>query len=185
MADNASTAIPHDATTPTTGRGWQITWGVLLIVAGIAAILMPGIAALATALVFGWLLVFGGAFEIAYAIHTRTQQGFGWKLVSALLTLVLGIAIVIWPVAGIASLGLLVGAFFFAGGITRTWLAFHLKPKRGWGWVLFDGLLSIVLAILIAIGWPGSSVAVIAVLTGFWLLFSGIWRVVLSRGVSA
>lgn len=56
---------------------------------------------------------FGGAFEIAYAIHTRAQ-GFGWKLVSALLTLVLGIAIVIWPVAGIASLGFLVGAFFFS-----------------------------------------------------------------------
>ena len=84
MADNASTAIPHDATTPTTGRGWQITWGVLLIVAGVAAILMPGIAALATVLFFGWLLAFGGVFEIAYAIHTRAQQGFGWKLVSVL-----------------------------------------------------------------------------------------------------
>ena len=185
MADNAGIGMPHDATAPTTGRGWQITWGVLLIVVGVAAILMPGIAALATVLFLGWLLAFGGGFEIAYAIHTREQQGFGWKLVSALLTLALGIAIVIWPVAGIASLGLLVGAFFFVGGITRTWLAFRLKPARGWGWVLFDGLLSVVLAVLIAIGWPGSSVEIIAVLTGFWLLFSGIWRVALSRYVSA
>jgi uncharacterized membrane protein HdeD (DUF308 family) len=160
---------------------WQIAWGVLLIIAGILAVMMPGIAALATALFLAWLLIFCGGFEIAYAIQTRANDGFGWKMASGILTLLLGIAILAVPFAGIVSLALLVGAFLLVGGIARTMLAFRLKPQRGWGWVLFDGLLSIALAILIVIGWPQSSLAIIGLLTGFSLISTGVWRIVLGR----
>lgn len=163
----------------TPASGWQVAWGVLLIVSGVAAMAMPAVAALATALVFAWLLLIGGACELAYAIQTRSEKGFGWKLTSGILTLVLGIAILVVPLAGVASLAMLVGAFLFAGGIMRIGLAFNLKPARGWGWVLFDGLLSIVLAGLIAIGWPETSLAFIGLLTGFWLIWAGVWRIVL------
>jgi uncharacterized membrane protein HdeD (DUF308 family) len=175
---NAKDATPG-APLGVSGGGWQVVWGVLLIVSGILAVSMPGIAALATALIFAWLLIFGGGFEIVYAIQTRSRDGFGWKLASGVLTLVLGIAILIVPVAGVASLALMVGAFLFAGGVTRTMLAFRLKPQSGWGWILFDGLLSIAVAILIAIGWPQSSLAFIGLLTGFSLIATGIWRIVL------
>lgn len=161
--------------------GWQVAWGVLLIIIGILAVLMPGIAALATALFFAWLLIFGGAFEIAYAMHTRGHGGFGWKLASGILTLLLGISILMVPLAGVASLALLVGAFLFVGGVARAMLAFQLKPLRGWGWVLFDGLLAIALAILIAIGWPQSSLAFIGLLTGLSLISTGVWRIMLGR----
>ena len=134
---------------------------------------------------FAWLLIFGGGCEIAYAIHTRSKEGFGWKLASGIVTLVLGIAILVLPLAGVASLALLVAAFPFAGGITRTALAFRFKPRRGWGWVLFDGLLSIGLAILIAIGWPQSSLAFVGLLTGFTLISAEIWRIMLRRGSTA
>jgi uncharacterized membrane protein HdeD (DUF308 family) len=163
------------------GGRWLIGWGVLLIVAGVLALLMPEIAALATALFLAWLLVLSGAFEIAYAIQTRAYRGFAWRLVSGVLTLALGIAIFFVPRAGIASLALLVGCFLLLSGIARTILAFHFKPLRGWGWVLFDGLLSIALAILILAGWPQSSVAFIGVLVGFSLIFTGVWRVLLGR----
>lgn len=175
---NAKDAAPG-AHLGTSGAGWPVVWGVLLILAGVLAVLMPGIAALATALIFAWLLVFGGAFEIVYAVQTRSRDGFGWKLASGILTLVLGIAILIVPLAGVASLALMVGAFLFAGGVTRTLLAFRLKAQSGWGWILFDGLLSIAVAIFIAIGWPQSSLAFIGLLTGFSLIATGIWRIVL------
>lgn len=157
-------------------RAWQLFWGILLIIAGVLALLMPAVAALATALVFGWLLLFSGVFEIVYAFQTRHLDGFGWRLASGILTLVLGVAIVFLPAAGIASLALLVGAFLFAAGITRTALSLRLRPRKGWGWVLFDGLLSIVVAILVAIGWPASSIGLIGFLTGFTLVFNGLWR---------
>jgi uncharacterized membrane protein HdeD (DUF308 family) len=174
-AKNATTGAHLSAS----GSGWQVVWGVLLILSGVLAVLMPGIAALATALIFAWLLIFGGAFEIVYAVQTRSRNGFGWKLASGILTLALGIAILIVPLAGVASLALMVGAFLFAGGITRTMLAFRMKPQSGWGWILFDGLLSIAVAILIAVGWPQSSLAFIGLLTGFSLIATGIWRIVL------
>ena len=178
---NASTLYPISMP----GRGWQIAWGVLLIGAGILAVLMPAIAALATALVFAWLLIFAGACEIIYAVQTRSSHGFGWRLASGILTLLLGLAILFVPVAGVASLALLVGAFLLLSGISRTMLAWRMRAYRGWGWVMFDGLLSIALAILIAIGWPASSLAIIGLLTGFTLISTGVWRIVLARSVPA
>lgn len=160
-------------------RGWQIAWGVLLIIAGVLAVAMPFVAALATAFVFAWALVIGGVAELAYAVHTRHEPGFGWKLVAGIITLLLGILVLVAPLAGAASLGLLVGIFLFVGGIARTILAFRLRPHRGWGWVLVDGIISIVVGVLVAAGWPAYSIAFIGILTGLWLLWAGAWRVAL------
>jgi len=184
-------ATPNDFNTqdrryhPAPASGWQVAWGILLIISGFLAMLMPGVAALTTALLFAWLLIIGGGCELAYAIQTRGQKGFGWKLASGILTLVLGIAIIVLPLAGVASLALLVGGFLFAGGIARTLLAVQLKPSRGWGWVLIDGLLSIVIAGLIAIGWPENSIAFIGLLTGLWLVWAGAWRIMLRHSSEA
>jgi len=160
-------------------RGWSIVWGVLLMLTGLLALLMPEFAALATALTLAWLLVFAGAFEVLHAVQTRHREGFGWKLASGIVTLLLGVGIVLFPVAGVATLALWIGAFLFAGGVLRLILALRLRPGRGWTWVLVDGLLSIIVGGLIAWGWPASSIPFIGLLAGFWLLFAGIWRIVL------
>jgi len=165
-------------------RGWSIFWGVLLIIVGILALLMPEIAALATVLTLAWLLIFAGIVEIVHAIQTRHRDGFGWKLAAGIITLLLGVAILAFPVAGIATLALWIGAFIFAGGIVRLILAFRVRPAKGWGWVLLDGILSIIIGGLIAWGWPASSIAFIGLLTGFWLLFSGFWRIMLDGRAS-
>jgi uncharacterized membrane protein HdeD (DUF308 family) len=172
------------ATTPaqapvTHHRGWSIFWGILLIITGILALIMPGVAALATVLVLAWLLVFAGIFEIVHAFQNRHRQGFGWKLAAGIITLLLGLSMLFFPIAGIATLALWIGAFIFAGGIVRLILAFRVRPARGWGWVLFDGILSIIIGVLIAWGWPATSIGFIGLLTGFWLLFSGFWRIML------
>jgi uncharacterized membrane protein HdeD (DUF308 family) len=91
---------------------------------------------------------------------------------------VLGIAILVVPIAGVASLALMVGAFCLSA-VSPNDAGISLKPHSGWGWILFDGLLSIAVAILIAIGWPQSSLAFIGLLTGFSLIATGVWRIVL------
>jgi len=172
-----------DATAPDVRKagGWVIVWGVLLIVAGVLAILSPPIAALAADLLLGWLFVFAGMVQIVYAFQQRGQDGFGLKVLSGLLALVLGIFLLIRPIAGIASIALLIGAFMLASGVSSVMLAFKLKPKAGWGWVLFDGILSIVIALLIAMGWPQSSIGFVGILVGVVMIYGGVWRIVLGR----
>lgn len=174
-----------DATTPDVRKagGWVIVWGVLLIVAGVLAIMQPAIAALAAELLLGWLFVFAGIVQIVYAFQQRGADGFGLKLLSAILALLLGIFLLLRPIAGIASIALLIGAFLLASGVSSVMLAFKVKPKAGWGWVLFDGALSIVIALLIASGWPQSSIGFVGVLVGIVMIYGGIWRIMLGRAL--
>ncbi len=174
-----------DATLPEGMRkagSWVMVWGVLLIIAGAFAILVPPPAAMAAILLLAWLFVFAGIIEVVYAFHQR-EEGFGWKLASALATLVLGVLMLLFPVATIASVALLIGGFMFATGLSNVMLAFKVKPKAGWGWVLFDGALSIVIAILIAMGWPQDSVGFVGILVGICLISGGVWRIVLGRAL--
>lgn len=175
----AESALPAARST----GGWSIVWGVLLIVAGILAIAQPVIAAIAFNLLFAWLLVFSGIVEIVYAIHDRAKDGFRLKLLLGILTLLLGIFLLVRPVAGVASIALMIGAFVLLHGVSAVMLAFRIKPRKGWGWVFFDGLLSIVIAILIAMGWPDSSFAFVGILVGITLMWGGIWRIVLGRAL--
>lgn len=162
---------------------WSVVWGVLMIIAGVLAIMQPAVAALAFNLLLGWLLVFGGIFEIASAIHERGKDGFGLKLLLGILTLVLGVFLLVQPAAGIASIALMIGALVFAHGVSSVMLAFKLKPRTGWGWVLTDGILSIVIAILIAMGWPESSYRFLGILVGIAMMYGGVWRIVLGRAL--
>ena len=164
---------------------WVMILGVVMIIAGVLAVVAPGPAALATSLFLAAMFILGGAAEIAHALATRTQDGFGWKLMSGIAMGALGVLFAAFPVAGIATLALLVGALLLANGVCSVMLALRLRPKKGWGWVLFDGALSIVIAVLIAIGWPATSVPIIGLLTGFALISGGVWRIVLARALRA
>jgi uncharacterized membrane protein HdeD (DUF308 family) len=163
--------------------GWVIVWGVLLIIAGIVAIVAPGAAALATALLLAWLFVFAGVVELVSAFQQRAHDGFAWKLIAAVATLILGVGMLLFPVASLASLTLLIGAFLLASGVSTGMLAFKLRPKPGWGWVLFDGALSIVIAVLIAEGWPQNSIGFVGILVGICLISGGVWRIILGRAL--
>ena len=162
---------------------WVLILGIVMIIAGVLAVFAPGPAALATSLFLAAMFMLGGAAEIAHAIATRTQEGFGWKLLSGVAMAALGVLFAAFPVAGIATLALLVGALLLANGVCSIMLAFRMRPKKGWGWVLFDGALSVVLAVLIAAGWPATSIPIIGLLTGFALISGGVWRIVLARAL--
>lgn len=162
---------------------WVIVWGVLLIIAGVLAILQPAVAALAIDLLLAWLLVFAGIVQFVYAIQERGKDGFRFKILSAILTFLLGVFLLLRPMLGVASIALLIGAFLLASGASSVIMAFKLKPKAGWGWVLFDGILSVVIALLIAIGWPASSISFVGILVGFVMIYGGIWRIMLGRAL--
>jgi uncharacterized membrane protein HdeD (DUF308 family) len=87
------------------------------------------------------------------------------------------------PVAGLASLTLAVAAYRVAKGLLEGAIAFKLRPLPGSGWLLFDGIVTVAIAAMIAASWPASSAWVIGVLVGVALFTSGLARLMVAVAV--
>jgi uncharacterized membrane protein HdeD (DUF308 family) len=150
--------------------------GVALIALGAAAVAVPTMATFATTVVIGWLLCVGGGIGLIATILARHMKGFWWALLSSVLALITGAALLWMPVSGALSLTIILGAFFLADGLTSIMLAFnHRKDvSRSWGWLVASGFADILLAALIISGWPGTAAWVIGLIVGIDLAFGGL-----------
>jgi len=147
--------------------GWSIALSILLILAGIFAIALPPVVGIGV-LLFAW--------------QTRTTGGMIWELLLGVLYIVIGVDVLVHPVAGLAALTLVLAIYLFVEGVLELILGFRLRPMEGSAWVLFDGVVTLFLAILIWRSWPSSTEWVIGTLVGISMLFSGTSRLFLSLG---
>jgi uncharacterized membrane protein HdeD (DUF308 family) len=154
-------------------RGWFIGLGLVFMALGIMAILLPFIASLVTTIVVGWLMFLGGIVQGVHAVQNRRWGGSGWAIVSAFVYVIAGLLVVAFPITGTLTLTLILAAFFVAQGILKIVRAVQHRTMRAWGWFLFDGILSLVLGLLVGLGWPSTAVWAIGVLVGIDLLFGG------------
>jgi uncharacterized membrane protein HdeD (DUF308 family) len=160
--------------------GWSIIISILMILAGFLAIAVPEVAGIAINLLVGWLLVFSGAAHLAYAWHAHRGGGILWEVLLGILYILLGAYLLFHPVAGLASLTLALAIYLFVEGVLELVLGFHLRPAPGSGWVLFDAVVTLILAVMIWRTWPSSTEWVIGTLVGISMLFSGFSRLMLS-----
>jgi uncharacterized membrane protein HdeD (DUF308 family) len=160
--------------------GWSIGLSVLMIVAGILAIASPFAAGIAVNLLVAWLLVFSGCAHLVFAWHTRSAGGFLWELVIGILYIAIGAYLLMHPLAGLASLTIALAIYLFLEAILEFVLGFTIRPLPGSGWLLFDGIVTLILAVMIWRMWPSSTAWVIGTLVGISMLFSGISRLVVS-----
>jgi uncharacterized membrane protein HdeD (DUF308 family) len=149
--------------------------GVALIVLGLIAILLPPIATLAITIVLGWLFLISGVFGLYTSFMMRQAPGFWWSLISGALGVIVGALLLVQPLQGALSLTLVLIAFFVIEGIASIMFALdHKRELSGqWGWMLFSGLVDLVLAVLILTGLPGSAVWAIGLLVGINMIFGG------------
>ncbi len=155
------------------GSGWLLVIGVLFLVAGIFAIAYPLAATAGVILMIGWLLVFGGMFRFFDAFATRQSGGFAWKVIGSILYVLAGIVTLKHPMGGALTLTLVLGTFFVIEGISKTAAAIEMKPLKGWGWAMFDGVLGILLGIIVLVFLPGASLWLIGLLLGIKLISAG------------
>ena len=160
--------------------GWSIGLSVLMIVAGIVAIASPLAAGIAVNVLIAWLLVFSGCVHLVFSWYTRTTKGFLWELLVGVLYIFIGVYLVAHPVAGLMSLTIALAIYLFLEAILEFVLGFTLRPLPGSGWFLFDGIVTLILAVMIWRTWPSSSAWVIGLLVGISMLFSGTSRLALS-----
>jgi uncharacterized membrane protein HdeD (DUF308 family) len=160
--------------------GWSIALSVLLIVAGVLAIIVPQASGIAVTILVSWLLVFCGGVHLAYAWQTRHHGGLWWGILLGVIYIVAGGYILGHPVAGLASLTLVLAVYLLLESILEFILAFQLRPLSGSGWLALDGVITLILAVMIGWTWPSSSMWVIGTLVGISMIFSGITRLMLS-----
>jgi len=159
--------------------GWSIALGVLMIVAGMIAIFEPLAAGLVVVAVLGWMAIFNGAAQLVYAFSHAARHRW-LEGILGLIYIVAGIYLLMHPVGGLLALTLLLGCFLLVYGVFALILAFQMRPAPGWGWVLFDALITFLLGLVIYIHWHITSGYVIGTLFGISFIISGISRLMLS-----
>ena len=149
--------------------------GIVMMLLGLVAVAMPNIATLAVEIFVGWLFFIAGIFRALSAWHARRMPGFGWSMLSALLAVLLGLILIARPLAGVLTLTMVLIAFFVLEGITAIVIAVqHRDHLTSWVWVLFSGIIDLLLAYLIWQGWPSSASWAIGLLVGINLVFLGL-----------
>jgi len=147
--------------------------GVLLIIAGFLAMFMPLAAGAAFATMIGALLGFGGVALLVLAFRAGSFGHGLMVFVVGALTLVAGVYMMARPGIALATMTLFLAAYFVVAGITEVISAFQVKPVAGWGWLLFGGVVSVLLGTMIWRQWPLSGAWAVGVLVGVRMLMSG------------
>ncbi len=149
--------------------------GIILVILGLAAIIIPPIATLAVELLFGWLFLISGIGGAITTFMMRQAPGFWWSLISAILAIAVGVVMLLWPLSGVLTLTLLLITFFIIEGAAS--IMFALEHKRElsgrWGWMLASGMVDLILAAIILAGLPGTAAWALGLLVGINLVFGG------------
>ena len=162
--------------------GWFIAIGVVFILLGIMAIVEPGVAGLAVAILVGWLLIFGG---VAHLFATFSGGGAGrvlWPLILGILYIVGGIYFIRHPLLGLGTLTLLLAVIILAEAVLEFVAYFRTRNAGGSRWMLANGVITLLLGGLIWFHWPSSSAWAIGTLVGVNLLMTGFSRLMLGMG---
>ena len=153
--------------------GWFLALGIVLIVAGLAAIAFPFLSTIAAKIMLGWLFLIGGVVMILHAFNAPGWKGFIWELLIGILYLVAGAYLSFFPLTGLVTLAILLAALFIAEGVAEVIMAFQVRPHEGWGWLLLSGIAALAVGVMIGMDLPGSATWALGLLVGINLIFSG------------
>lgn len=149
--------------------------GIVLVILGVAAIMLPLIATIAIALVVGWIFLLSGVVGLLATFRMRSAPGFWWSLLSGILGVAAGIVLLRWPLSGAFSLTLVLTLFLVLEGVVS--IMFALEHKRElsgrWGMMLVSGVVDLILAGMIFAGLPGTAAWAIGLLVGINMVFGG------------
>jgi len=156
---------------------WQLflTEGIILLILGVLAIVLPPIATIAVEVLVGWLLLMSGIVGLIATLRMRSAPGLWWSLLSAVLGIVAGIVLLRWPLSGALSLTLILTVFLVLEGLVSILYALeHRRELSGrWGAMLFSGAIDLFLAGIIYAGLPGTAAWAVGLLIGINLVFGG------------
>jgi len=150
--------------------------GLILIILGLAAIILPEIAIAGIAVVLGWLFLGGGFVGLVTTLMARHAPGFGWAVASALISIVAGVLLTIWPMHGFYSLSFVLAGFLAADGLLMIMFGIDHRRKmsRQWSWIVLNGVLDLLLApLILAVTFAAAAFWILPLVIGIDMLFAG------------
>ncbi|MBS0224354.1 MAG: HdeD family acid-resistance protein [Proteobacteria bacterium] len=153
--------------------GWIVAFGVISLIAGVIALGSVVVATASAVIIVGVMMLLVGVVEIVAAFGVRSWGRFAFWLLLGALYVVAGLICLQNPFAAATILTLLLGIALIVSGLLRVFLATQMKHGTPWGWVVFSGLLSFLLGIIIVAHWPVSSFYVLGMFLGIDLIFIG------------
>lgn len=153
--------------------GWIVAFGVIALIAGIVALGSVVAATASAVIIVGVMMLLVGVVEIISAFSVRSWGRFAFWLLLGVLYVVAGFICLQNPFAAATILTLMLGIALIVSGILRVFLATQMKHGTPWGWVVFSGLISFFLGLIIVAHWPVSSFYVLGMFLGIDLIFIG------------
>jgi uncharacterized membrane protein HdeD (DUF308 family) len=152
---------------------WLLALGVIALIGGVFAILVPVAASISAAILAGWALLFGAVSRLVAVFRADRTPERLTHLALGLLYLVAGLYLLLFPVSGTITLTVVLVAYFLASGAVLLASAVQTWGSDTTAWRMFLGLLSIVLGVLIWADLPSSATWAIGLLIGIQLVFAG------------
>jgi uncharacterized membrane protein HdeD (DUF308 family) len=157
---------------------WQIflAQGVIMVILGVLAVIWPQISTIAVDVYVGWLFLLSGVVGLAMMFLAQNVPAFLWSLLTAALSLFVGILLLWHPTEGAVSLTLVLIALFIVEGIFQiaASLSYREVFPDSWGWMLASGIADLILAALIIKGWPSTATWALGLIVGINLITSGL-----------
>ena len=157
---------------------WQIflTQGVIMVILGVLAVVWPQISTIAVDVYVGWLFLLSGVVGLVSMFLAQNVQAFLWSLLTAALSLFVGVLLLWHPTEGAVSLTLVLIALFIVEGIFQIAASLSYRDvfPDSWGWMLASGIVDLILAALIIKGWPSTASWALGLIVGVNLFSSGL-----------
>lgn len=160
-------------------RTWFLILGIALIILGSIAIGSAELMTVVSVLLFGWLLIFAGIFEIVHGFARRAWGGFFINMIGGLLYAVTGLLMISHPAIAAITLTLMIAMLLIVAGTFRIFVAFSTAIHHR-GWLILNGAISLILGFCILDSWPVSGVWVIGLFIGIDMIFDGWTEVMLA-----
>lgn len=152
---------------------WLVLLGGVLILAGVAAILVPAISDVAASKVLGSALIVSGVVQLMQSAKMLHWIGFIWHLLLGILAAIGGILIYLNPFAGAITITILIAIIFAVHGATQVIFAWKVRRQAGWHWFLISGCIALIVSGLLVMKLPYSHSFTPATVAGVSLLFAG------------
>jgi uncharacterized membrane protein HdeD (DUF308 family) len=153
--------------------GFGLAVGILIAIAGILALVAPMAAGLSVAIAVGVLLLISGISRLFLAFRMGSFGPGLLMFVIGVLSALAGLYMVARPGMALATITLVLAAYFIVDGVFEIIWAFRLRPIKGWGWTLFSGIVALALGVMIWRQFPVSGVWAVGTLAGIHLIFGG------------